>query len=301
MTQRTAQSSPITPHGADTGSGGGPLLVGVDWSDDSHVAVRWTGLLAHTLDCDVIALHASSPWVGLELAVPPFDYDLYRKTVEDAVDGWTEGLADAHHEVVIVEDEPAHALVLEASKIDPTLVVVGAHATGGWMPRLLGSVTSKVIHGCESPVAVTPASTRIEPIVDDVVVGVDGSPASLRALRWAAKWAGELGVRVYALCAFPMEAYSEKPRLTDLSSVDPIADTLDALRQLSHQVTHESGVEVASDVEIGAPAERLIGAGRGGSALVIGKTGSSTFAELVFGSVSRTCATHSDVPVVLIP
>jgi nucleotide-binding universal stress UspA family protein len=241
-----------------------------------------------------------SPWVGLDLAVPPFDFALYEEAAQRSLAEWTAEL-DPRPSEVLVEDEPVHALLLEASKVDPALVVVGAHAHGHWSPRLLGSVTSKLLHAASIPVAVVPAPLGTPSPDEGVVVGVDGSPSSLRALRWGAAWAHDLGVETYLLCAFPMEAYAEKPRLADLDSVDPMADTMAALRQLGLQIAREAGVEVCSDLVIGHPAERLIASSRGRSALVVGKTGHSTFAEVVFGSTSSACATHSDVPVVVVP
>jgi nucleotide-binding universal stress UspA family protein len=191
--------------------------------------------------------------------------------------------------------------LVQASKLEPSVLVVGAHTDHVWSPKLLGSVTSKVLHGADAPVAVVPAAADVTSVGDRIVVGVDGSASSLRALRWAATWAHDLGLGMHLLCALPMEAYAEKPRLADFDSVDPVADTMLALRQLERQIIQETDVAVMSDIVVGHAAERLVAASRNHAALVVGKTGHSTFAEVVFGSTSRSCATHAEVPVIVVP
>jgi nucleotide-binding universal stress UspA family protein len=278
----------------------GPLLVGVDWSDNARHAARWAAAIGRSLDREVIVVHAMSPWVGLEMAVPPFDFEEYESAVQSSLDEWASSLDPVPTEI-LVQDEAAHALLLQVSKVGAGMLVVGAHPHHAWSPKLLGSVTSKVLHGAEVPVAVVPASADVTSIGDRIVVGVDGSASSLRALRWAAIWAHDLGLEMYLVCALPMEAYAEKPRLADFDSVDPVADTMLALRQLGHQITQETDVAVGSDIVVGHAAERLIAASRNHAALVVGKTGHSAFAEVVFGSTARSCATHSEVPVVVVP
>jgi nucleotide-binding universal stress UspA family protein len=278
-----------------------PLLVGVDSSEGSHHALAWAAVMARLLRQRAVALHAFSPLAGIGMSLPPFDYDQFRDAVESAMAGWTHPLDGIEHTDQIVEDDPADGLINEGRKIDTGMIVVGAHTHGDRFPRMLGSVTSKLLHISEEPVAVVPQSARIEPPAGRIVVGVDGSGSSLEALRWGATWGRALGLGVYAVCAYPMDAYSEKPRLTDAESGDPIGETLCALRDLARQVADEEHVESTSDVVVGHAAEKLIDASRDEFALVLGRTGHSTFTEVVFGSTSRSCATHSPVPVVVVP
>ena len=278
-----------------------PMLVGVDWTDGSQRALDWTAAVARRLGTGVELVHANSPWVGLELAVPPFDYDAYRSAVASLVDGWASKLDGIDHHSTVIEDEAAHAVLAVASEIHPSLIVLGSHGGGRWAPHVLGSVTSKVLHWTDRPVAVIPRSESDGFDGGRIVVGVDGSAPSLRALRWAADWAAALQVGVYALCVFPFSPYREKPRLADSESPRPEADTLSALRVLAAQVAQESGADIASDVLIGHPVTRLVEAARDQSALAVGSTGHSTFHSIVVGSTSRMCATHSKVPTVVVP
>ncbi len=279
----------------------GSLLVGVDSSDGAQHALSWTAALAERVGSKVTLVHASSPWAGLDIAILPFDYEEYQTDVERAVDEWAETLRPVEHETRILEDGAAEAILTIAEETSPSLIVVGAHARGRWMPHLLGSVTGKVLHGAVHPTAVIPRSAPAGATGTSLLVGVDGSAPSLRALRWAALSAPVLGASVYAVCTAPLDAFAERPRLAELDSNDPVGDTLEALRSLSTQVAGETGTAVTSDVLIGHPAEQLIAAAEDRLALVVGKTGYSPFKEVALGSTSRTCATHSPVPVILIP
>jgi nucleotide-binding universal stress UspA family protein len=281
--------------------GEGPLLVGVDSSENAQHALSWSAELAERIGKSIVLAHASSPWLGLGMSLPPFDYEEYRKTVERTVANWARDLNGVVQETRLIEDDAAEGLLLLAGEIQPSFLVLGAHPRRHWTPNVLGSTTAKVLHSSSIPVAVVPDSADTEARGRDLIVGVDGSASSLRALRWAAELAAKLDTSVYALCAFPLEAYAEKPRLADDDSDNPVGHTLESLRLLAAQVARESGRTVDSDVVIGHPAERLMHAAREGFALVLGKVGHGSITEVTFGSVGRACATHSTVPVFVVP
>jgi nucleotide-binding universal stress UspA family protein len=278
----------------------GPFLVGADWTESAQHALAWTADLAGRLDHPVALVHANSPWVGLEMSIPPFDHIEYKKAVTSAVRGWANSLDGVEHESRIVEDDADHAILEAASDLDPGLIVVGAHNGGGTRSHVLGSVTSKLLQTAETSVAVIPFSA---PVVSagPLVVGVDGSGSSERALRWAAWSSVSLHRDVYAVCVYPGDAYAEKPRLAGSSAHDEIGATASALRWLSTRVAAESGATVTSDVLIGHPGERLVASGEGSFAVVVGKSGHSPFGEIVFGSTTRDVAIHAQVPVIVVP
>lgn len=280
---------------------GGQILVGVDATEGSQHALAWTAGVARLAKAAVEVVHVSSPWVGLELAIPPFDYEEYRSVVAKTVAEWADRLGGVEFETKIVEDNPAQGLLTVAEEINPDLIVVGSHGHDAWAPHLLGSVTSKLLHLSAVPVVVVPPTAKLTPADGRIVVGADGSAPSLRAVRWAANSAKVLGADVYVLAAYPFEAYAEKPRLAEADSDDPVADTLSAVRALADQVAAETGTTVTSDVLIGHPAARLLDAVRDEYALVLGSTGHGSFASVLFGSTSRTCVAHAEVPTIVVP
>ncbi|MGW2747366.1 universal stress protein [Streptomyces sp. NPDC001450] len=117
-----------------------------------------------------------------------------------------------------------------------------------------------------------------------VVVGVDGSEASLEAVDWAADEAVRHGVPLLILHAAPggheasdlITAASERARRG--------APTV----RLSSEVSHEDA------------ASALIDRGRNAFALVLGSRGLGDFAEMLLGSVSLAVAARADCPVVVV-
>lgn len=284
-----------------TSVGRGSILVGVDSSDGGQHALRWSATLAGRSGKSIILAHADSPWLGLGMSVPPLDYEAFKAASAKTVKTWAKTLDGVLEETRIIEDTPAEGLTLLATETKPSLVVLGAHPRHNLTPHILGSTTTKVLHTAEYPTAVIPTTATVDANSGGLVVGVDGSPSSMRALLWAADLGNLLDVSVYAVCAFPFEAYAEKPQLADLEGSDPVGDTLDALRLLATRITNETGRDITSDVLIGHPAERLMDVAIDSYALLVGKSGYASYREDTLGSTTRSCATHSEVPVIVIP
>lgn len=133
-----------------------------------------------------------------------------------------------------------------------------------------------------------------------VVVGVDGSPSSYAALRWAVEHAGQIGGVVDAVCAW------EVPGMYGWSApaVDPDLDKDVARRRFDAEIQEVLGerrpVEVREHVTRGNPAEVLLAVAEGAEALVVGSRGRGGFASLLLGSVSQQCALHATCPVVIV-
>ena len=135
-----------------------------------------------------------------------------------------------------------------------------------------------------------------------IVVGVDGSAASIAALRWAADEARMRGddVRVLHAWARPM-AHSA------LDTVSPIelgfdfeaAATESLQRSIAEAGLDGSTVTVRPEIVHAGAAEALVRASAGADLLVVGSRGRGGFTGLLLGSVSRQCAHHSKCPVVI--
>jgi nucleotide-binding universal stress UspA family protein len=279
----------------------GPLLVGVDSSDGAQHALAWSTSLAKRTGASMVLAHASSPWLGLGMSIPPFDYDMYRDSAERVVEKWAGQIEGVECKTRLIEDDAAEGLNVLAAEVNPSLIVLGAHPRRHWTPHVLGSTTAKVLHSTRRPMAVVPRSAPIEATGRGLLVGVDGSDSSRRALRRAANLGVQLGVAVHAVCAYPFEPYAEKPRFVDSDGEDAIRDTSHALQSVVAQVGDETGCEITSDVVLGHPADRLLSVAGEFWALVVGKTGHGSFGDMMLGSIVRAAATHSPVPVLVIP
>ncbi|HEY9373734.1 universal stress protein [Streptomyces sp.] len=134
-----------------------------------------------------------------------------------------------------------------------------------------------------------------------VVVGVDGSPASYEALRWAVRHARQIGATVDVVATYDVPGAVGR-------SAPPVAAAFDeeearlALAEKIRTVVPQTGeVPMVEHVVRGSnPAKVLIAASAGAELLVVGSRGRGGFASLLLGSVSQQCAVHASCPVVIV-
>jgi nucleotide-binding universal stress UspA family protein len=146
-----------------------------------------------------------------------------------------------------------------------------------------------------------------------IVVGVDGSPCSAVAVRFALKEARLRGDSLVALHAW-MLPLSEMPgppfvELTPLAG-PPLDDVIEALEERARGTLQAvldglgddvRGVDVRPLVVEGNPAEMLLEASEVASLLVVGSRGHGKLHGLLLGSVSQRCAHHATCPVAIVP
>lgn len=141
-------------------------------------------------------------------------------------------------------------------------------------------------------------SETSEPVI---VVGVDASPSSLDALRWAADQALLTGSRLHVIsCWETLETYS-----LDEADIPNSVFEEQARKRLNVSLTDGLGKSHASIpteaiVVRGYPAEVLIEASRTAVLLVIGSRGHGGFVGMLLGSVSHHCVAHAHCPVVVV-
>lgn len=152
-----------------------------------------------------------------------------------------------------------------------------------------------------------------------IVVGVDGSAGSDRALRWALAEArlrdsNVRVVHVYEPARLPLteaglgaaggmavpavftEGRDQLRRPVDTEARNLIEG---ALERADDDAT--DGIEVERAAIEGPAAQTLIEAARDAELLVLGSRGRGGFAGLLLGSVSQQCAQHPPCPVVILP
>ena len=139
--------------------------------------------------------------------------------------------------------------------------------------------------------------------MNKIVVGVDGSPGSVAALRWAYAEAALRGAALEAVAVwqypmmFTMPAFGAMPDVTDLSK-----QTEEHLLAILRDSGVESTPEVAVSVSVaeGTAASALTNAAADADLLVVGSRGHGGFAGLLLGSVSHQCTMHAPCPVVVV-
>ena len=133
-----------------------------------------------------------------------------------------------------------------------------------------------------------------------IVVGVDGSDCSARALAWAAELAGELGAAVVAVHALGLLVHLGE---TTTPAQGQRAEVLDRLEGEWTAVLRAAGVAHRCALVDGNPVTALQSAavGEGARMIVVGSRGTGGFPGLQLGSTSHQLAQHSPIPVVIVP
>ncbi|MEU0374960.1 universal stress protein [Streptomyces sp. NPDC006283] len=135
-----------------------------------------------------------------------------------------------------------------------------------------------------------------------IVVGVDGSEPSIRALRWAVRQAGLTGDPLEAVISWEypsagwaamvpaMPADFDPERLAAKVLADTLEQTLGA----------EAAAAVTRTIMIGSAAQALMDRADGASLLVVGDRGYSGFKATLLGSVGLHLTQHAPCPVVVV-
>ena len=138
-----------------------------------------------------------------------------------------------------------------------------------------------------------------------VIVGIDGSAHSARALEWAVTQAAlqRAAVTVITVNTVPASPWSGHPVVL---AQDPAV--LDRMRQAAEEmtvkVTSQLGEARPASVTVrainGFPSKELIDASRDADLLVVGSRGAGGFARLMVGSTSEQVVHHAHCPVVVV-
>lgn len=134
-----------------------------------------------------------------------------------------------------------------------------------------------------------------------IVVGVDGSEAGRRALRWAATEAEARGGTVHAVIVWTWDGTGTfAPMATSPDEERERAETVLA-RDIAPIINDFPTITIAADVIEGRPARELTRAAREADLLAVGSHGHSHLHQAVLGSVSEECVRASTCPVVVVP
>jgi len=136
-----------------------------------------------------------------------------------------------------------------------------------------------------------------------VLVGVDGSRGSRRALTWAAAEAAEHGAELIVVHVWErtLPPASGNPSVPAGDATDSSQSAADDLVQIIKEELGEDPPVVAQPrVKRGRVAEVLIEESAGVDLLVVGTRGHGGFAGLVLGSVSQHVAAYAQCPVTVV-
>lgn len=276
-----------------------PILVGYDGSPDANLALHWaiaTGELT------------AAP---VKVVVAAEDTDNLPLNVRDTVRRWSHTVtADARRataevdiatEVVLESGAPLPVLLDAAA--DASLVVVGSRGHGLWDTLWVGSTSQHLAGRTSCPVAVIRPPHN--PVARRILVGIDGSPASRRALAFAAARGARTGEEVLAVHAYHYAPFAQGGRIGALAQDIDAATVEAAERQAAELVAgvaaEQPDAVVRSTAVVGRAGRVLSRLADDASLVVVGSRGRTGVQELVLGSISHEVLLRAECPVVVVP
>jgi nucleotide-binding universal stress UspA family protein len=137
-----------------------------------------------------------------------------------------------------------------------------------------------------------------------IVVGIDGSPISQRALDWAAR---EAALRQAPLTVLAVHQVAVSNLTGRAMTAPEDAPDVEAARQAAQELTVKTTSQLDSQplsitvrAVSGLPARELVDASQDADLVVVGSRGAGGFAALLLGSVSSQVVAHAACPVVVI-
>lgn len=271
------------------------VVVGHDGSPESFVALDEAVAHARSLDVPLLVVNAVEPMAY----APGFVDDLMpaaRASVEDAMRvaraTMSEQLVDRHIGVGSARD-----VLLGVATADD-LLVLGSRGHGPAGRLLLGSTSTSVAAHAPCPVLVVPGAGTPE---GPVVVGLDGSTASVRVLRAARDEAARLGAPLTVVGAVPpLPSPVSDTRAVHEYESGRAQQARAQLAGLLEEADLESLPSVDVRVEADVAADVLARHARGARMLVVGSRGHGMLRTLLLGSVSRAVLHHARCPVLVV-
>ena len=273
------------------------ILVAVDLTPRGHRALRRGIQLALASGADLRLIYVCSEDFPeqLKLAQEKFARE---ELAAHAARAREQGLAKVS--TAILEGRTYEEIVRVAIDYAADLIVLGPHRPSSFAQDLLGTTAGKILRAGRCPVLV--AREEDGGGYDSVMVAVDFSPASRRALRVALEWFSTAHIAV--LSAYGKVRHKAEPR-TDLAGETRRL----AVQGLLSEVATEMGPlgAVASAAEplavYGWPEDAIDDfiATRKPSLVVMGTNGQTGSPRAIFGSVTEWVMGSASCDVLLIP
>ncbi|GAA1049253.1 universal stress protein [Arthrobacter russicus] len=292
------------------------IVVGVDGSDHGYCALVWAAREAqsrkrplHLITAYSVPIFAAS---GLDGGFATIDDEVIRQGAVEVLEQATARLAGYDVEFdTRVERGDASSVLMEASQT-AELLVFGSRGRGGFVGRLLGSVSSALPGHAKCPTVTVPlncaprlgeaAQPDAAPQVEAVVtVGVDGSEQARYAVLVAAEQAQRSGLALRVICAVPpyTGAMAWLPAPLDRQALfEDIKVQLSA--GVAWLTSHFPSLPITADVLDGPPVEVLVGASKVSELVVLGTRGHGGFAGMILGSTTDGTLHHAKGPVMVV-
>jgi nucleotide-binding universal stress UspA family protein len=272
-----------------------PVVVGVDDSLSAHDAAMWAADLAVLRKVPLRLVYVVNQAGSVLSGNEP---------------GWLLELADSSRQLGArsVRTEVRYGGVGEqllAAGADSGLLVLGSYGDEGWSGMLVGTNALRLIEGCRCPVVVVRgrAPGLTPPRGGPLVVGMDGTPSSQDALRFAARLAAASGhrrlVAVHAWSDVRVDRDGGLHRIA--TGADQVSRAEQQLEEWLAPVLEDNpGLVIERDVREDTPLRALLDRAADAWLVVVGQRRGATPSGIRGGSTSHGLVEFAPCPIAVI-
>ena len=277
----------------------GPVVCGVDFSDDSKRALRWADFMAQRLGQPLVIVHAVEPLLA-NAAHLEYGADALEATIQPELDAFVAAAIGgaARGRTEIATGEPAGLLNGRALAAGAALIVVGTQGLGQAGRLWFGSSTTRLLREAATPVLAVPrgaaARSEAQLRIAEIIVGTDFGEAARAAIEAADDLGRLFGVPVMGLHAVPDLAAPAGWNMLVAQVVEH------ARREARSQL--EAGLPAGwtNDVRSGDAAQVLVDAASGRDALIVVGLGGTSAGQRP-GTTAYRVLRDADAPVLAVP
>lgn len=293
------------------------ILVPLDGSPIARWALPWALPLRAAADgeLELVTVHTALDADMGPTAVTRWEEEI-RREERNALESEADLLQQAGHprpDIAIADGLPGPAIVAHAEGVDADLVIMATHGRGGLSRAWLGSVTSFVSRHASVPVLVvrpvddgSEPDLRNLPLIDTILVPVDGSEFSEAALARAERLAKEFDAELVLLRASPAPIVVGSPYIPHAagSLAEDRARRLNTVEEYLDNLVEglDPRVRVRFRIDETEPAHAIPVAVReeGADMVVMATHGRGALMRAIVGSVADKVMRTSPVPVLLV-
>jgi nucleotide-binding universal stress UspA family protein len=272
------------------------ILVPIDGSASSMMAEETAVKIAKKTGATVTALHVVQE-LRLASQLPSSIRDELRGSIEQRAEGVVEGARALFKEEKVKgetetmgSNDPADG-ILESSKNDYDMIVIGGRGENEKDPYALGSVTKKVIRHSKCPTLIT----KMVSSLSHFLVCIDGSEHSIKALEYATRLAEKMGGKITLLNV-------QEHRLREVSA--KTAEELgEKILSMALAAVQKGKLKVDKKLKFGVPSDVIVEAAEEGKndLIVLGGKGHGTVSRFLLGSVSDDVSHKAKCSVLIVP
>jgi nucleotide-binding universal stress UspA family protein len=270
-------------------------------------------MIAHSLDEElVICAVVATPWPSPERMDADYRSYLDKAAARALRQARSRLPADVDAEFVVHHARSAPTGLLELAEAhDATLIVVGSSSAGVFGHIALGSVTDRLLHSSDRPVALTPRGFRYRTGLRTgrITVAFDGGAHSRELITAAAA----VAARVRA--SLRVAAFAVRPTSAFLGTIEPDAEELvvDEWAKRTEDAIALALSQVSDMPDVPSRMQTAIGRGQNwaeaiedidwteGDLLIVGSSTSAPVARVFLGSHASKLLRHAPVPVIVLP